>query len=111
MPGNRPAPPNHRAGHGWRSGCDRLGPLCWPNLYRAGDATRSGSRRRSRSLLSIFGFTAEKGGGRGEGGNRAARPSQWRRAPMQLGMIGFGRMGGNMVQRLIRAGHIDQFVG
>jgi 6-phosphogluconate dehydrogenase (decarboxylating) len=30
---------------------------------------------------------------------------------MQLGMIGFGRMGGNMVQRLIRAGHIDQFVG
>jgi 3-hydroxyisobutyrate dehydrogenase-like beta-hydroxyacid dehydrogenase len=30
---------------------------------------------------------------------------------MQLGMIGFGRMGGNMVQHLIRAGHIDQFVG
>src|SRR5271163_1493621 len=24
---------------------------------------------------------------------------------MQLGMIGLGRMGGNMVQRLIRAGH------
>ena len=24
---------------------------------------------------------------------------------MQLGMIGLGRMGGNMVERLIRAGH------
>src|SRR6476660_3877113 len=31
--------------------------------------------------------------------------SEWEKRTMQLGMVGLGRMGGNMVRRLLRAGH------
>src|SRR6185503_11094943 len=38
--------------------------------------------------------------------SRSARPPTLRKEPaMQLGMIGLGRMGANMVRRLVRADH------
>src|SRR5215469_6337013 len=36
---------------------------------------------------------------------RAEYPDPKRRSPMQLGMIGLGRMGANMVRRLVKGGH------
>src|SRR6266513_5124614 len=32
-------------------------------------------------------------------------PAFWRGVPMQLGMVGLGRMGANMVRRLLKGGH------
>src|SRR5208283_4432051 len=67
------------------------------------------SLRPTRAALALA------GGGRGSGSGgtsfamRAGLPSgaAWerRRATMQLGMIGLGRMGANMVERLMKAGH------
>src|ERR1700739_1157661 len=87
---NTPSAPSRRHKHEvisrcWRRGIDDPGgftsaptsKLAWPNSVRR-------SERRSHSLRYVM---AEKGG------------------LMQLGMIGLGRMGANMVRRLTRGGH------
>src|SRR6185369_945634 len=69
---------------------------------RLGEARRAARRRRDLRV-------AHRGGGEGIGApsrepRRSAEPIR-RRVTMQIGMLGLGRMGGNMVRRLMRGGH------
>ena len=75
--------------------------------WRAGKSTREAAvaevARRYREFVDVF----EKGAPReAASGSPPVKPSVLKReSPMQLGMIGLGRMGANMVRRLIKGGH------
>jgi 6-phosphogluconate dehydrogenase len=55
--------------------------------------------------LDKTGAASQEGKLEKNSGNRTVFDSQFRRSRMQIGMIGLGRMGANMAQRLMKAGH------
>src|SRR5512144_40663 len=85
----------HRSG---REPLGRLPGLRGPRARHPGRAGRSGPRRTRRDRVRE-GFD-ERGGGRDRGRGRRAKERG-----RQLGMIGLGRMGANMVRRVRKAGH------
>src|SRR5215475_13802026 len=78
----------------------------WPTSPSSGTSTSTSWRRRNAADAPY----QPEAPARGEDDPRwrfglVGRPEPEEPTPVQLGMIGLGRMGGNMVRRLLKAGH------
>src|SRR5438093_273500 len=110
-------PPRGRRGSVGRGRARRRGPRGVRRRGRgAGGRALRAPRRARNARLGQAGRAARRGGnlrqarrGRGQGARRLRARSEAltnrRRTTMQLGMIGLGRMGANMVRRFMRGGH------